>query len=263
MYPDIAQVESLVIRAAEQELLPRFQRTGLEFKADGSLVTEADLAMQRHMQAALAEGWPEYALLGEESSAAEQQRQLAKADSGLWVLDPLDGTSNFAAGLPFFCLSLALLVKGERVLGVVYDPIRRECFTAVKGQGAWLNEVRLEKRPLQRTLRQCLAAVDFKRLPANLASRLATHPPYASQRSLGSVALEWCWLAAGRFHVYLHGKQALWDYAAGSLILDEVGGYSTTLEGEAVYVADVRARSAVAALDEEIFTRWQAYLSGK
>lgn len=261
MYPDIAQIKSLVIQSAEQELLPRFQQIEFELKADGSLVTEADLAMQRHLQAALAERWPEYALLGEESTAAEQQRLLQEADSGLWVLDPLDGTSNYAAGLPFFAVSLALLVKGERVLGVVYDPMRRECFAAIKGQGAWLNEARLEKRPLQRTLRQCLAAVDFKRLPPELASRLAAHPPYGSQRSLGSVALEWCWVAAGRFHVYLHGKQALWDYAAGSLILDEVGGYSATLENEPVYVADVRPCSAVAALDERIFRLWQASLS--
>ena len=76
--------------------------------------------------------------------------------------------------------------------------------------------------------------IDFKRLDGPLATRLATEIPYASQRSFGSVALDWCWLAAGRCHIYLHGRSHLWDYAAGELILAEAGGYSCTLDGEPV-----------------------------
>jgi len=94
-----------------------------------------------------------------------------------------------------------------------------------------------------------------------LATRLAAHPPYGSQRSLGSVVLDWCWVATGRCHAYLHGKQNLWDYAAGNLILLEAGGYAQTLEGEQVFSGDLTPRSAVSALDETLFQQWRAYVT--
>jgi myo-inositol-1(or 4)-monophosphatase len=262
MYPDRAQLKEIIVQAAERELLPRYHQVGFACKADGSMVTEADIAMQQYIQDRLNVHWPQYKLLGEEMSEAEQRHQLQSADEGLWILDPLDGTSNFAAGLPFFSISLALLVKGQPVIGLVYDPVRKECFYAERGKGAWLNDQPLVKQTSRSNLKQCLAAVDFKRLSPNLARRLAEAPPYGSQRSLGSVALDWCWLAANRFHLYLHGKQKLWDYAAGILILDEVGGYSATLGGEPVFVADVAPRSALATLDRGLFNQWQQWLTG-
>jgi len=260
MYPDLSQLQKIITQAAESELLPRYHQVEFVCKADGSMVTEADVAMQQYIQDRLNAHWPQYPLLGEEMSEAEQRQQLQSADEGLWILDPLDGTSNFAAGLPFFSVSLALLVKGQPVIGLVYDPMRKECFYAEKGKGAWLNGQLLVKRSTRSNLKQCLAAVDFKRLSPGLARRLAEAPPYGSQRSLGSVALEWCWLAANRFHLYLHGKQKLWDYAAGVLILDEVGGCSATLDGDAVFVADVAPRSALATLDQDLFDQWQQWL---
>ncbi len=258
--PSIEALSTLLREAAEAELLPRFARTERELKADGSIVTEADLAMQERVQSALAAQWPGIGFLGEEMPAAAQRAQLAAADAGLWCLDPLDGTSNFAAGLPFFSVSLALLVGGTAVLGLVYDPVRRECFSARRGAGAWLNGDPLGARVPRLPLARAIAAVDFKRLPARLASRLAAAPPYSSQRSLGSVALDWCWVAAGRFHVYVHGSQKLWDYAAGELVLAEAGGHSCTLEGEPVFAAEVAPRSAVAALDDTLFGAWRTAL---
>ncbi|KPK37921.1 MAG: inositol monophosphatase [Gammaproteobacteria bacterium SG8_47] len=263
MLPDLETLTALVRQSAEQELVPRFAACGLRFKADGSIVTEADLAMQQRLSDALAAHWPHFQLLGEEMSEPEQHALLERADHGLWCLDPLDGTSNFAAGVPFFAVSLALLVKGEVVLGLVYDPVRRECFTARRGEGAWLNGKPLERLGSAPTLalKRCLAAVDFKRLPKRLALRLAEQPPYASQRSFGSVALDWCWVAAGRFHVYLHGRQKLWDYAAGSLVLAEAGGHATTLEGDEVFRAELQPRSAVAALSPALFSEWVQWLA--
>ena len=85
-------------------------------------------------------------------------------------------------------------------------------------------------------------------------------PPYLSQRNFGSVVLEWCWLAAGRFHVYLHGGQKLWDYAAGSLILSETGGFALTLNGAPVCCADLQPSSVVAALDAKLFQEWKMWL---
>ena len=110
-------------------------------------------------------------------------------------------------------------------------------------------------------MRRAIACVDFKRLPRALAVQLATEPPYASQRSLGSVALDWCWVAAGRFHLYLHGSQGLWDYAAGSLILAEAGGCAQTLQADAVFDNSLRKRSALAAVDATLLHDWARWIA--
>ncbi len=158
-------------------------------------------------------------------------------------------------------LSRVALLRNHQVeMGVVYDPSRKECFAAARGHGAWLNEQPLQLQQLSTPLSQGMALIDLKRLNADLASRLAAQPPYSSQRSFGSVALDWCWLAAGRCHVYLHGRQKLWDYAAGCLILAEAGGSAVTLEGEPVFKPTLEPRSAAAALDPEIFAQWKAWL---
>lgn len=258
---DIEQLKTVIIDAAERELLPRFHRGERGEKQDGSVITEADTAMQSRLCAALAERWPDYPLLGEEMDEATQRRLLQDTDGGLWCVDPLDGTSNFAAGIPFFSVSVALLVNGRPEVGVVYDPIRRECFWASRGGGAWCDRQALRAAPTGLSLGQTVALIDFKRLDPDLARRLAERPPYSSQRSFGSVALDWCWIAAGRGHLYLHGKQRLWDYAAGSLILEEARGHAITLDGESVFRADIAPRSAVAAGDEALFDAWCAWLA--
>lgn len=264
--PDLARVARLVRQAALQEILPRAQDPNARLKADGTWVTDADLAMQRRVQHDLAALWPHIPLLGEEMPAELQTRLMAAeaADHegpGLWVLDPLDGTSNFAAGLPVFGPSLAWLQGGLVRLGVVFDVMRDELFSATLGRGASLNGQPLPTPATQVPLAKAIACVDFKRLPAPLAARLATRPPYSSQRSIGSVALDWCWLAAGRFHLYLHGSQGLWDYAAGGLVLAEAGGHSRSLNGSPVFNNTLDKRSAVAAGDAALFAQWAAWLA--
>lgn len=258
---DIERLREIIVRAADQELLPRFCATDRGEKQDGSVVTEADIAMQARLRTEFAEYWPDFPLLGEEMEEAEQRRLLHGDAPGLWCVDPLDGTSNFATGIPFFAVSVALLENGLPTLGVVYDPTRRECFWAAPGRGAWCNDMRLCALVPDVPLSRAVALIDFKRLDAVLAGRLAEQPPYSSQRSFGSVALDWCWIAAGRGHVYLHGKQRIWDYAAGSLILAEAGGFASTLAGETVFQADIAPRSAVAALDQKLFREWCAWLA--
>jgi len=255
----IEQLQELVRTAAKEELLPRFTHVGHDYKADGSLITEADLAIQQRLADQLARQWPEIGFLGEEM-AEQEQTSLLESGQPLWCLDPLDGTRNFAGGVPYFSVSLALLEGGGVSLGIVYDPIRDECFAAEKGKGATLNGKPLRVPESGVTLAQCTSLVDFKRLPKPLAGRLATESPYASQRSFGSVALDWCWLAAGRCQVYLHGKQNIWDYAAGNLVFLEAGGYSTTLEGESVFVNALLPRSALGAGEEQMFREWTSWL---
>ncbi len=231
---DLLRLRDIVRKVAKKELLPRFAQVAREIKADGSLVTEADHAAQNRLEAELALAWPELPLLGEETPAADQSRILQQHRAAFWCLDPLDGTSNFTAGVPFFAVSLARIGADGPELGIVYDPLRDECFAAAAGQGAWCNDQPLRVPGLDIPLKRTLAVVDMKRLDPDLASRLAARPPYGSQRNFGSCALEWCWLAAGRVHCYLHGGQKLWDYAAGLVILLEAGGQAETLVGNRI-----------------------------
>lgn len=260
MNPPIEKLTAILQSAAQEELLPRFARVEREFKGDGSIVTEADTAMQRRLSEALAKNWPQIPLLGEEMSSEEQQALLNTCEQGLWLLDPLDGTSNFAAGIPYFCISLALIRGGEVVLGIVYDPLREECFAAEKGRGATLNGQVLQVSEHCPPISRSMGLIDFKRLDGELAIRLATQPPYSSQRSFGSGALDWCMIATGRCHLYLHGGQKLWDYAAGQLILTESGGQSSTLQKEPVLSLHLRPRSVVAATNHDLFHTWREWL---
>ncbi|HEY0720365.1 MAG TPA: inositol monophosphatase [Gammaproteobacteria bacterium] len=258
--PAITELSAVVVAAARQELLPRFRQGSFSRKADDSLLTEADLAMQQRLAREFHHHWPHIAFLGEEMTAEQQQGLLANDAQGVWIVDPLDGTRNFAAGLPFFSVSVALLLKGEVVLGVVYDPVRDECFTAVKGEGGQCNGAPLQSVVFPHELSQTISLIDFKRLSSELAARLVTERPFSSQRSFGSVAIDWCWLAAGRCHTYLHGGQRLWDYAAGLLIFAEAGGKAVTLQGEPLFNGTLAARSAVAALDQKLWRDWCTWL---
>ncbi len=260
MLPELEKLGLILQEAAAAEIMPRFAEVARTHKADGSIVTAADLSMQKRVQQALEEAWPEYGFLGEEMSEQQQLHVWQHNPEGFWCLDPLDGTSNFASGIPFFSVALALFIDQQPVLGLVYDPVREEIFAAQKGVGAWLNGSRLNSDIPHLPLRRSIGVVDFKRLTRSLGRRLGESPPYGSQRNFGSSALEWCWLAADRFHVYVHGGQKLWDYAAGTLILDEAGGHSMTLDGEGVACGEFSSRSVVAALDEALFDEWRAWL---
>lgn len=263
MLPDIEELDRLVRDIGRDELLPRFAHVRQQLKSDGSVLTEADLAVNRRFVEELSRRWPSIAILSEEMEAEQQARLIDDNTQLVWCLDPLDGTSNFAAGLPFFSISLALLAEGKPVIGIVYDPDRDEGFLAVHGQGTWLNGQKLIPRVITTSLPKAVALVDFKRLKEPLASRLVRDPPYSSQRNLGSCALEWAWIAAGRGHVYLHGGQKLWDRAAGALVLREAGGHASTLDGGSVMEAAVTPLSVVASLDGTMFADWRDWLAGE
>jgi len=260
---ELRELEALIATAAGQELMPRFLRVDAHDKADGSLITEADLQMQARVQRELHERWPQFEFLGEEMDAVEQEALMRDSQQGLWVLDPLDGTANFASGIPFFGVSVALLGDGEVKAGVVYDPVRRESFSGLRGEGAWLNGKPLQISGPAPALQGAMGMVDLKRLPGELIAKFATASPYRSQRSFGSVALDWCWLAAERVQVYLHGGQKLWDYAAGSLVLSEAGGSGGVYEdfaGTSVQHLTLQPRIAIAATSPALFDEWNAWL---
>jgi len=258
--PDIDELVTIVRDIAAAELMPYFGQISRQYKADQSIVTEADLATQKTLMTELKKRWPEFDFLAEEMTAQQQEQQMAQAENGLWIVDPLDGTSNFTAGIPYFAISIALYYQGRVRLGLVYDPNRDEAFTATDTSEATCNGFPLKPTDTPAELARAIGVVDFKRLPSELAIKLVRQQPFSSQRSFGSVALDWCWLAANRFHVYLHGRSNIWDYAAGELIFRRAGGHACTLEGEAIFQPSVKPRSAVGALDEDYFRQWTAFL---
>jgi myo-inositol-1(or 4)-monophosphatase len=238
------------------------EKCQVSHKSDGSWVTQVDIALQKELHAVLCRHWPDIPLLGEEMDLSNQRRVMSS--EAFWCLDPLDGTTNFVSGIPFFAISLALVRNGEVVCAVVYDPSHRECFRADIGRGAWLNDQPLTLPFQGSELAQCVALVDFKRLPKHLVERIAERSPYRSQRSLGSVALEWCWLAAGRAQLYLHGAQRIWDYAAGLLIFKESGGCGCIMDlvsGDCLGIdREIEARAAIGASEQALLQQWKDWL---
>ncbi|WP_418648372.1 inositol monophosphatase family protein [Thauera butanivorans] len=252
-------LESLVRDIARDEILPRYLKSARNRKPDGSLFTEADLASQRCFSEAL----PKFLageVLGEEMTATEQAHLWNEGGRGLWCIDPIDGTTNFANGIPLFAVSIAYLIEHEPVLGVVYNPITDESFYAARGAGAFLNGTELPLREGASSLRDAVAGVDFKRISHHLGDELAVRPPYYSQRNFGSSALEWCFVAAGRLDVYLHGGQMLWDYAAGRLILAEAGGVAEALDGGSLMSGPALKRGVIAAVNPGLFSEWSAWV---
>ncbi len=191
-------------------------------KADGSVVTETDLACQQFIQDELERLDSSIAFLGEEMTETEQLACLQQSDGRYWCLDPLDGTSNFMAHFPGFAISLALIENGIVQLACIHDPVRRETFSAQRACGAHLNSQPIFSSHHEQ-VSNAVGFIDFKRLDPALAATLATQPIYRSQRNIGSCALEWAWLAAGRGQFIIHGGEKIWDFAAGSLIAEEAG----------------------------------------
>ncbi len=254
---DINQLITIIKNVAKEELLPRFENVTKEYKIDGSIITEADTASQTSIQIQLNSLHPEISFLGEEMDEKEQLKALSNKN-GVWVLDPIDGTSNFSHGLPYYCVSLALIKDGVVQLGIVYDPERNECFYAQKNKGSFLNGRKLNSPDYGTELKKAIVGVDFKRLPADMAAKIASNPPYASQRSLGSIALDWCWVATGRIQAYLHGKHNLWDYAACWLILEEANGVSQTIDDKCVFTPTMDSKFAAVAVSNSLMSEWMS-----
>ncbi len=252
-------VVAAVRLVAAEEIMPRYMKVTHQHKSDGSLCTEADLAAQEALTRKL-QAIHNVPVIGEEMSEPQQVALWADGQQTVWCVDPLDGTSNFVHGLPYFAVSVALMRGGKSVLGVVCNPVANETFAAERGRGAFLNGKKLLVRTTAATLGAALAGVDMKRLDGKLAAALAGSPPYSSQRNFGASALDWCYTAAGRYDVYLHGGQKLWDYAAGSLVLEEAGGQMCSLEPDDFSQGNVWQRSVIAALDAKLFDEWKGWI---
>ncbi|MDX8391025.1 MAG: inositol monophosphatase family protein [Mariprofundaceae bacterium] len=217
------RVAAMLEQAGQSLLMPAFSQVSktVSRKEDGSIVTATDIACQQSIRQSLFDAWPDIDFLGEEMTEQEQQACLHQGGR-YWCLDPLDGTTNFVAAFPAFALSLALIEDGSPTLACIHDPLRKETFCAVRGRGAQLNGQDIRAKATDE-LHDAIGFVDFKRLNEALRIHLATPGIYRSQRNIGSCALEWAWLAAGRAQFIVHGGEKIWDYAGGGLIAAEAG----------------------------------------
>jgi myo-inositol-1(or 4)-monophosphatase len=193
-------------------------------KGPGDFVSKADHEAERLIREDLMTGRPTYGWLGEESG------ETAGADpTRRWIVDPLDGTTNFLHGMPHWSISIALEHKEEIVSAVVYDPAKDEMFWAEKGAGSWLNDSRRIRVSGRRALAEAIFAtgVPFgvkKTLPATLQDLARLTPACAGVRQWGSAALDLAYVAAGRFDGYWERELKPWDVAAGVLLVKEAGG---------------------------------------
>jgi myo-inositol-1(or 4)-monophosphatase len=203
-------------------------RPEVKYKGEVDLVTETDERAEETIREVLLGAYPSYGVLGEEGG------ETAGEEDARWIIDPLDGTTNFAHGLPTFAVSIALEKAGTVVLGVVYDPIREETFVAERGQGARLNDGGIgvsETDELVRALVVTGFPYDRDEVPeaVELFGRFSVRAQ--GMRRLGSAALDLCFVAAGRLDAYYERGIHAWDVAAAGLILEEAGGKITDYQG--------------------------------
>ncbi len=255
-------LSSLLREAGEKILVPAYREhtSKKSIKNDGSVVTETDLQCQQFMQSTLSSFDPDIGFLGEEMSHDEQ---LAALNSGgrFWCVDPLDGTTNFTIPMPHFGSSVALIEDGAPTLACIHDPLLGESFTASKGGGARLNGTPIQVTSESR-LSNSVGFIDFKRLDEARATVLASRRLFRSQRNIGTCALEWAWLAAGRAHFIIHGGEKVWDYAAGLLLAEEAGAIVSDFENDHPFRISQLSSSIVAASDENIHQELLSVLQG-
>jgi len=220
-----------VVRAGDMMLA----RVGRAFRIDKKgaidLVTEVDLAIERMFRELVSRRFPEHHILAEELGGS-----LSIPDGPCWVFDPIDGTTNFAHGLPIFCASLALEIDGVAEIAAVYDPTRRELFTAERGGGAFLNGQPIRVSAAA-TLIDAMLVTGF---PYDVHTRLdeiiGLFRAFVGQaravRRLGSAAIDLCYVAAGRMDGFWERDLSPWDIAGGALLVTEAGGRVTSLQGD-------------------------------
>jgi myo-inositol-1(or 4)-monophosphatase len=197
-------------------------------KGYNDFVSEVDVASERAIIEVLSKAYPNHGFLGEESG-------LSKEAENIWIIDPLDGTTNFLHGYPQYSVSIALQHRGEITQAVVYDPNRNELFTATKGQGAYLNDrrIRVSKK---RKMQDCLIGTgfpfrDFTHLACYLSTLEELIRETSGIRRPGSAALDLAYTAAGRFDAFFEIGLSKWDIAAGGLLITEAGGIVSDFRG--------------------------------
>lgn len=247
-------------RKAGRSLIKDFREVEnlqVSMKGAGDFVSRADLAAEHIIKEELMGARPTYGWCAEEGGTEDGQDPTRR-----WIVDPLDGTTNFLHGLPHWAVSIALEHKGKIVSGVVYDPAKDEMFFAEKGTGAWMNETRLRVSGRNRMIESIFATgLPFggrSDLPETIQDLARIMPTCAGVRRWGAAALDLAYVAAGRYEGYWERRLNAWDLAAGILIVKEAGGFAEAFDPEDRVVD---AGNVIAA-NEPIFDQFAKIIRG-
>ena len=229
MQPTLFEIETWARGAGEILMSGLGQKIQVDHKSEIDLVTEMDRLSEAFLLDRIREHYPDDRIVAEESGITQGN------NGNVWHIDPLDGTINYAHGIPIFAVSLGYMQDGEVKLGVIYDPVRDECYTAKRGKGAFLNGKRLHVSAVDQLI-QSLLVTGF---PYDIRERKDNNLDHYSNlsmqsqgvRRLGSAALDLCYIAAGRFDGFWEVEIQSYDIAAGILIVEEAGGTVTDVYG--------------------------------
>ena len=229
----VATAAEAVLRAGKIQKAHFGQDVRIDKKGPIDLVTQVDIEVETMFRGMISERYPDHAVLAEE---LERDTQASNIPQYCWVFDPIDGTVNYAHGLPIFCASLALEIDGIAEVAAVYDPMREELFMAERGQGARLNGVPLEVSDAEIVLDSMLCTGFPYDVHQTVNEVVGLFGDFVSNaravRRLGSAALDLCYVAAGRFDGFWEQRLHPWDMAAGALLVEEAGGRVTDMKGQ-------------------------------
>lgn len=230
----------IMIRSIDQLHSLKVQQKGYN-----DFVTNIDLACEQIIIDMIRRAYPNHEILGEESGLSEPEYKItnSQVDNVTWIIDPLDGTSNYMHGLPQFCISIGIMIKNRIEHGIIYDPFHDELFTATRGGGAQLNDKRIRISPSVEFEKALIGTgIPFRRTEdlSEFTPRLDTYlnllkkliPQVAGIRRGGSAALDLAYVASGRLDGFFEQHLKIWDIAAGSLMIEEAGGIITSYDGE-------------------------------
>ncbi len=248
-----------VVRAGDMQMARFGGALEVSKKGRIDLVTEVDVAVERAFRAMIAERFPDHDVLAEEFGAIGDRPKARHC----WIFDPLDGTTNYAHGLPIFCASLGLEIDGQLEIAAVYDPSRRELFTAERGGGAFLNGGPLRVSPTA-TLLDALLVTGFPYNvhddPLKVVGLFGEFIARAQAvRRIGSAALDLCYVAAGRLDGFWEVRLKPWDVAAGALIVEEAGGRVTAIDGGPFLVHQASLIASNGRIHQEMVSTVRSY----
>ena len=265
----LADVEALLRQAVVLDILPRWRRLGADAVRTKSgpldLVTDADEAAERRITAGLETRFPGCLVVGEEATAARPALLDALAEAELaFVVDPVDGTQNFAAGLPLFGCMAAAVRRGEIIAAWIHDPLGRDTAMALRGEGAWIAAEDGSRRELRvaapAPVSRMVGAVSWGFMPEPLKSRVTGRlPRLAATFGLRCAAHEYRLVAGGHAHALVYNKLMPWDHAPGWLLHREAGGYAAHFDGSA-YAPKQRTGGLLVAPDRESWAALHAAL---
>ncbi len=232
---------NIIIKACRKAIKPLIRDFGeieklqVSVKGPGDFVTASDKKVEKILIDELSKARPNYSILSEEIGEIKNDEEFK------WIIDPIDGTSNFLHGIPHFAISIGLEQKKEIICGIVYDPIKDEMFIAEKGNGSYLNNQRMRVSARQK-LKDCLIVTGGPKISSTSHKKiLSEYKSFSTNvitpiRKMGSAALDMAYVAAGRFDGFWQRDLNYWDIAAGIILVKEAGGFVTDFNGEDKFI---------------------------